>query len=154
MKHKNNICEFASERSELLLQNFRASIARQSVISAKRAFKEAVDSPAPRFWVSEARALRVISMMMKGEDPTAGMRPEKQKMFKEIFRRVSKIKKENPDLPLGDIVFEVVNSEAPQSYLDYRYAARIIRIQKHKICTSQNFSLPLHKNTGTGSSAG
>ena len=127
MKKKNSRCEFASERSEALLRNFRESIARQSVISAQRAFQEAADAPAPRFWVSEARAMRIISMMIKGVDILDGMHPEKRRMYEEIYRRVMKIRNEQPEMPLGDIVFEVVNNEAPSSYLTWRWCRKIIR---------------------------
>ena len=119
-------CEFASERSELLLRNFRESIARQSVISARKAFSDAINMPAPRFWVSEARATRIIRMMMKGEDVLSGMHTKKREMYMEIYRRVKAMKVRNPDMALGDIVFEVVNSEAPESYLTIGYAGKLI----------------------------
>lgn len=127
MKKKNSRCEFASERSEALLRNFRESIARQSRISIRRAFSDAVEAPAPRFWVSEARTMRVITMMLKGMDILDSMRPEKRRMYEEIYRRVIKQKEEHPDMPLGDIVFDVVNSPAPRSYMSVRYAAKIIK---------------------------
>ena len=127
MKKKNSRCEFASERSEALLRNFRESIARQSRISIRRAFSDAVEAPAPRFWVSEARTMRVITMMLKGMDILDSMRPEKRRMYEEIYRRVMKQKEEHPDMPLGDIVFDVVNSPAPRSYMSVRYAAKIIK---------------------------
>lgn len=126
MRKPNSIPEFADQRSGLLLQNFRESIARQSRISAERAFKEAVEAPAPRFWVSEARATRVIALMLKGEDPTEGMYPEKREMYMEIFRRVRKLKGEEPSRPLGDIVFEIVNSPAPRHYMSWLRAKTLI----------------------------
>lgn len=114
------------------MQNFRASIARQSQISFARAFKDAAEAPAPRFWVSEARATRIISLMLKGENPLDGMRKEKREMYLEIFSRVKVIRESNPGLPLGDIVFEVVNSEAPRSYIHPAWAQRLILNEKHK----------------------
>lgn len=132
MKKRNSKCEFASERSELLLRNFRESIARQSRISLQHALKDAVEAPAPRFWVSEARATRVITLLMKGVDILDGMHPEKQKMYREIYSRVMKIKKTNPDLPIGDIVFEVVNSPAPCSFITAGSARNLIYLQKRK----------------------
>lgn len=132
MRKKNAISEFSDQRSRMLLQNFRESIATQSKISFKRAFKEAAEAPAPRFWVSEARAVRVISMMLKGDDALSGMRPEKRAMYEEIFRRVQEKKKQNPGAVLGDIVFEIVNSEAPRSYIDWQWAQRLILNEKHK----------------------
>lgn len=135
MKKKNCICEFASERSELLLRNFRESIARQSVISRQKAFREAVEAPAPRFWVSEARAMRIISSLLNGIDLTEGMRPEKRRMYHEIFRRVKEIKEKNPQTPLGDIVFEVVNNEAPHSYISWQSAAKLVsKFKRSRLC--------------------
>lgn len=127
MKKKNCKCEFSSERSEFLLKNFRESIARQSRISLQHAFMDAVDAPAPRFWVSEVRAMRVISMMMKSKDILEGMHSQKRKMYLEIYERVMEMKRLNPNTPLGDIVFEVVNSPAPSSYITWQYAKKICR---------------------------
>lgn len=127
MRKKNSICEFSSERSEALIRSFRESLARQSVISLKRAFQDAVDAPAPRFWVSEARAVRVITRMIKGIDLTEGMLPEKRKMYMEIYRRTMEFKRLHPDVSLGDIIFEIINNEAPSSYMSVRQAQRIIR---------------------------
>ena len=127
MKKKNSVCEFASERSESLIRNYRESLARQSQISIKKAFEDSVESPAPRFWVSEARAMRVITMLMKGKEILEEMHTEKQKMYLEIYRRVKELKEKNPSVPLGDILFDVINNEAPRSYLSATYAARIIK---------------------------
>ncbi|MCH5242965.1 MAG: hypothetical protein J1F67_11220, partial [Muribaculaceae bacterium] len=111
MKKKNSICEFASHRSECLLKNFRESLARQSQISKIKAFQDAAEAPAPRFWVSEARATRIISLMMKnertGSEILEGMHSEKRKMYEEIYRRTVAMKEEHPEMALGDIVFEV-----------------------------------------------
>ena len=127
MKKKNSNCEFSSERSEILIKNFRESLARQSRISASKAFKEAVEAPAPRFWVSEARAVRVVSMLFKGQtEILESMHASKREMFLEIFKRVKHIKETMPEVPLGDIVFQVVNDPAPKSYLTWQWAAKII----------------------------
>lgn len=130
MKKLNSTSEFSSHRSEVLLNNFRKALAVQSVISAKRAFGMAADAPAPRFWVSEARATAVISKMMTGVDVTADMYPEKAEMYREIFSRVVKLREEQPEAPLGDLVFEVVNDPAPKSYLSWQRAKAIINERK------------------------
>ena len=127
MRKKNSRCEFANERSEALLRNFRESIARQSQISRARALQEAADLPAPRFWVSEVRATRVIQMMLKGHNVLDGMHTAKREMYMEIYKRVKTIKELHPELPLGDIVFDVVNSQAPKSYVTPGYAGKLIR---------------------------
>lgn len=99
----------------------------------------AVEAPAPRFWVSEVRALTVIRRMLAGEDVTAGMNPEKKEMYLEICRRVRKAMKEETGLKLADAVFDVVNNPAPRSYLSVERAKKIIykrrlKSSKHHDC--------------------
>lgn len=131
MKKKKSICEFSSERSELLLKNFRESLARQSKITFQKAFKDAADAPAPRFWVSEARAVKVLRFLEKGRfDILDGMRGKKREMYLEIFRRVRQMRSLNPQITFGDAVFLVVNDTAPQSYITWQSAAKLIQAQK------------------------
>lgn len=130
MRKKNSVCDFASQRSEALLYNFRQYLAAQSQISAIKAFHHAAEAPAPRFWVSEVRATRVIYNLLKGIDLTEGMLPEKRRMYQEILRRVKEAMEKDPGLPLGDIVFDVVNSPAPSSYLGWDRAMRLINKAK------------------------
>lgn len=127
MRKKNSIAEFASQRSECLLRNFRESLARQSRISINRAFRDAIEAPAPRFWVTEARATLIITQLLKGIDMTEGMQSQKRRMYLEILKRVKERRILEPDTPVGDIVFEIVNSEAPSSYLTIDRAYRIIK---------------------------
>lgn len=119
--------EFATQRSRCLIQNFRAYLATQSQITAKKAFQAAADAPAPRFWIGEARATRIISLMLKGEDILDGMKTDKREMYREIYSRVMLLRKKNPGAPLGDLVFEVVNGPAPKSYMSWDRAYRLIR---------------------------
>lgn len=131
MKKKKSICEFSSERSELLLKNFRESLARQSKITFQKAFKDAADAPAPRFWVSEARAVKVLRFLDKGRDDILeGMRGKKREMYLEIFRRVRQMRSRDPQITFGDAVFLVVNDTAPQSYITWQSAAKLIQAQK------------------------
>ena len=130
MRKKNSVCEFSSRRSQALLQNFRVSLAQQSKISLQKAFQDAVDAPAPRFWVSEARATRVINCMLKGIPITEGMLPEKKKMYAHILSKVLEQLKISPQTPVGDIVFEIVNGPAPCCYLSPARAKKIILAEK------------------------
>ena len=132
MRKINSVSEFCKERSEVLLRNFRESIARQSQISVVRAFKDAVEAPAPRFWVSEARATAVIRKMLAGEDPTLTMYEEKARMYREIYDRVKILREIEPESTLGDLVFRVVNEEAPASYMSIERAKKIINKARHK----------------------
>ena len=141
MKKKNCICEFSSQRSMALLTNFRRAIANQSRISAQKAFKEAVESPVPRFWVSEARATRVITALINGIDLTEGMHSEKRKMYLDIYAGVIEEKKNNPQKPIGDIVFDIVNSPAPRSYMKWQTAGKIIRASRKNASLNSTKSL-------------
>lgn len=127
MKKKNAVSDFTSERNAMLLAHFRKQLALQSQITVDKAFKGAADSAAPRFWVSETRAAVVIGRMLKeGENAIAGMYEEKKEMYREIFRRVKELKKEMPDAPVCDLVWEVVNQPAPKSYMSWQRAKRVI----------------------------
>ena len=126
MKKKNCVCEFSSERSEVLIRNYREALARASKISIMKIFGDLSQAPAPRFWVSEARAVNVVKQLMKDDKALDGMHTEKRKMYLEIYRRVMEMKEESPEMPLGDIVFEVVNSPAPSFYLSKASVAKLI----------------------------
>ena len=133
MRKRNSNAEFSSQRSRFLLKNFRESIARQSQISLRHELRETADAPAPRFWVTEARAVRVVAAMMAGQDVTDSMLPQKREMYAEIFKRVTKLKDQKPWMPLGDLVFEVVNGSAPHSYITPDRVYTIIRKAKKSL---------------------
>ena len=126
MRKLHSTSEFNSQRSECLLRNFRQSLAVQSRISMARAFRDAAEAPAPRFWVSEARATHIITQILKGVDLLEGMMPQKRKMYEEILRRVKETMDVSPSTPVGDIVFNIVNSPAPSSYMTPDRAYRLI----------------------------
>lgn len=126
MKKKNSTAEFGKERNEFLIRAFRESIAAQSRISINNAFKQAAEVPAPRFWVSEARAAVVLGKMAAGENPTESMFPEKRDMYREMFARFLELREQYPDTSVNELVFRVVNDEAPRSYLSWHRARVII----------------------------
>lgn len=154
MKKKNSISDFTSERNAILLANFHRQLALQSKIDLERAFKEAAERPAPRFWVSETRAAIVLARMLRTFDNTvrasrnaslvtgglitlpdpieaadevvADMYEEKRAMYRELFRRVLKLRTKMPDASLYDLAFEAVNSPAPRSYLSWQRAKIVI----------------------------
>ena len=126
MRKKNSTLEFGRERNEFLLRSFRESIAAQSKISLDNAFRQAAEKPAPRFWVSEVRASNVIGKMLAGDDPTVDMVPEKREMYREMFARFMVLRKENPDASIAQLCFQVVNDEAPRSYMSWHRARVLI----------------------------
>lgn len=126
MKKKNSVSEFSSERNLRLLEIFRKHLAERSHDAAEKAFGLAATTPAPRFWVSESRAAAVVGRLLAGEDVTSGMYPEKREMYLEIFRRFKELKRQRPDEAIASLVFEVVNSPAPRSYLSEATVKSII----------------------------
>lgn len=132
MKHKNSVSDFTSERNVFLLNRFREQLASQSKISLSNAFEGAAAQPAPRFWVSEARAAAVIGKFLRGEDPTACMYDEKREMYREIWQRFLALRGENPDESIGKLVFTIVNSPAPRSYMSGARAKIVIYGQKRQ----------------------
>ncbi|MDE6095419.1 MAG: hypothetical protein K2G52_04450 [Muribaculaceae bacterium] len=132
-KRIKSTLEFERERNTFLLRAFRESIAAQSRISLNKAFKIAAEAPAPRFWVSEARAAAVIGKMLSGEDPTEGMHPEKREMYREMFSRFLALREENPGEPISELCFRVVNGEAPRSYMSWHRARVLIYKEKSRL---------------------
>lgn len=131
MRKINATAEFARERNEFLLRAFRESIAAQSQISINNAFKTAAETPAPRFWVSEARATAVLGKMLAGENPLDDMLPCKREMYMELFRRLEILIEENPGVKFSELVFRVVNEGAPSSYMSW-HRARILIYEEKK----------------------
>lgn len=117
-------------RRNFLLSQFRRVIAGQSKITIAKAFRDTADAPAPRFWVSEARASAIMGKMLGGEGCLEGMNEEKKEMYRELYRRFSKIRRQSPEMSIAEIVFEVVNESAPKSYLSWHRVRSIINKEK------------------------
>ena len=94
-------------------------------------FKEVVNRPSQRFWVSEERAAIVIAAMMRGEK-LKGMRPNKQEMFREIYQRAMNLRQQRPELTIFELAFYVVRQAAPKFYLTPGSAKVIICSAKKK----------------------
>lgn len=131
MKHHGSKFEYEEERNHDLMRVYHELICASDFISLPQIYKEVVNMPSARFWVSEERAAIVISSMMKG-DKLLDMRPTKREMFKEIYRRAMLLKKEQPALSVYDIAFKVVRQPAPKFYITPGYAKSIIFYAKKK----------------------
>lgn len=125
MKKKGSVVEFTRQRDEELLAAFRAQLSMLGEIPLNDLFTRAAMSPASRFWVSERRAMIVISRMMKG-DQLSSMNRKRREMFFEIFHRVKEILRRQPELSLTEASFRAVNSPAPQFYLTPKSARAMI----------------------------
>ncbi len=125
MKKRGSVVEFTPQRDKELLSAFKAQLHLLGTVPLQEVFTRAAMSPASRFWVSEKRALIVVSKMMKG-DRIVSMNPKKREMFFEIYRRVKRIYDEEPGITLTEATFRAVNSQAPEFYLTPKSARAMI----------------------------
>lgn len=126
MKYHGCILEFTEERNKELMRAFRLAIEKQEHINIADISETIVNTPCSRFWVSEERAMVVVAALIKGKPVLEAMRPTKQEMFKEIYRRVLKTQQQQPELTLFQTIIKVVNSPAPKFYMKPRCAMEII----------------------------
>lgn len=118
MKSFGSVLAFTQERNDALLKAYREQVSTTRVVRLNEIGEKIVNSPSPRFWVSEERAAAVVSAIMRGKPVLKMMRPTKRAMFEEIHRRVVALKEQHPDWHLCRLVFEVVNSPAPKFYME------------------------------------
>lgn len=116
MKKKGSVCDFSQERNDALKEVYYKLLREMRSCSVAEIHKAMAKHPAPRFYVSEMRALTVVRHRQRtGEFPV--MLGSRIRMFEEIWRRYElrrALDKESSDL---DIVFDIVNSEAPGFFL-------------------------------------
>ncbi len=129
MKKKGSVVEFTPQRDKELLDAFKAQFLKLGDVPTQELFTRAALSPASRFWVSEKRAMIVVSKMLKG-DRILSMNAKKREMYFEIARRVKEYLRAEPGLTLTEATFRAVNSPAPEFYLTPKSArAMIYRIR-------------------------
>ncbi|MGM9862718.1 MAG: hypothetical protein ACI305_00440 [Lepagella sp.] len=133
MKSFGAILAFTRERNLALLHAYRREVAAASYITLDEIGRKIVNSPAPRFWVSEERAAAVVSALMRGKPILDTMRPTKREMFSEIYSRVLALRKARPCWDLPRIIHKVVNSPAPKFYMKPSTAIeRLFKIRNGK----------------------
>lgn len=131
MKPTGSKFEYEKERNDDLMRSYHTLIESTDYISMPDIYKEVVNMPSLRFWVSEERAAIVIASMMKG-DELEGMLVNKKEMFQEIYRRVVIIRRQSPDITVFEACTRVVRQPAPKFYLTPGSAKVIICRAKRK----------------------
>lgn len=76
----------------------------------------AVSQPAPRYWISESRAAIIVREIERGKYASNHF-DLRDLMYQHIYARYQELRKQRPDDSVFSIVFDIVNSEAPASYL-------------------------------------
>ena len=125
--------EYSDDRSRDLLEVFNRELGTRLFESVESVVARVVNMPSRRFWVSEERAMRVVSSMMRGKHD-GGRRRLHREMYEEIARPCEALGREHPDWPLGDRICHVINRPAPKFYLSVETAHTII-IQARRQCT-------------------
>ena len=132
MKKKGTLSQLQHERDDDLMRAFQQELAGRPHILLPEVLNAVVSSPSKRFWVTSERAAIVIYNMMKG-DELEHMRPLKRKMFREIYRRVMKLKANYPQLSIPILTEQVVAEPAPEFYITWQSAKTILsRIRKFR----------------------
>lgn len=116
MKPHGSHFEYEAQRNDDLMTVYHQTIVKAHYVRMPDIYEKVAASPSRRFWVSEERAAIVISQMMKG-DKLKNMRPLKREMYNEIYRRVMRLREQNPDAPISQLVAKVVEQPAPKFYL-------------------------------------
>ena len=130
MKKKGTISQLKHERDEDLMRAYTKELSGRPHILLPDVLRAVVSSQSKRFWVTSERASIVIYNMLKG-DKLENMRPLKRKMFREIYRRVMKLKKNYPQLSISILTEQVVAEPAPEFYITWQSAKTILsRIRK------------------------
>lgn len=109
--------EYANERADDLMRAYDKYIADTKHICMSEVYRNIVNMPARRFWVSDKRANIVVSAILRGEPCLQSMRALKREMYLEIFRRVQALRILKPDLSTFELCAIVVDQPAPKFYL-------------------------------------
>ena len=117
--------EYRDDRSRELLEVFNRELGTRPFESVKSVLGRVVNMPSSRFWVSEERAFRVVSAMLRGKGD-GGRCLLRREMYEEIARRCVSMREEHPEWPLCMCVWYVVCRPAPKFYLSVETAHTII----------------------------
>lgn len=117
MKHKGALMEFSNERANDLLRAYDEYIASCKSISMPEVYKNIVNMPSRRFWVSDIRAALVVSAIIRGEARLDKMCRSKREMYQEIHRRVIDMRQLYPHMSVSQLCEMVIVQPAPKFYL-------------------------------------
>ena len=134
--------EYSEDRARNLLEVFNREFEICDCLGMMDVLRIVVNCPARRFWVSEERAMRVVSAILRGKGD-GGCRALHREMYEEIARRCENLRREHPDWPLRACVWYVVNRPAPKFYLSAETAHTII-IKARKQCIRERMQRLQH----------
>jgi hypothetical protein len=124
--------EYEVERSRDLMRAYKQVFTQTDGLSLPQLLAVVVAMPAQRFYVSEERAMRVVSSMYRRPLPE-GMNPAKRRMYLEIKERVDRVRERCPEWRLSRCIMYVVGQPAPEFYLTVS-TARTILSKARRVC--------------------
>ena len=116
MKQVGDVAEYISARNKDLFSVFRDKLEKAKRVRIPDIVRDTVKSPAKRFYISDRRAQDVITRMLEGES-IEGMRPERKRMFQEIYKRCLEEMNAGKAMPLVELVRDVISQPAPEFYI-------------------------------------
>lgn len=134
--------EYRDDRSRELLEVFNRELGTRLFEPVQSVLCRVVNMPSSRFWVSEERAARVVSAMLRGKG--GGVRSAlRREMYEEIARRCASLREEHPDWSVSTCVWHVVSRPAPKFYLSVESAHTLI-INARKQCIEERMQRLQH----------
>lgn len=130
MKRFGAECEFKRERNDEIMKLYRAYVRRVRRIDLTEISEELSRMPASRFWISEERALIVVSQMRRGIALPSSTRPMKRRLYYDLYARTLQVLRGAPGITLTEAVRRAVDSPAPSFYLTARSVLDIIHACK------------------------
>lgn len=109
--------EYSKERLNDLMRAYDEYISTCAHIRMPDVYKNIVNMPSCRFWVSDIRASLVVCAIRRGEDCLKSMCQTKREMYQEIYRRVADLQKRHPEWSISELCATVVMQPAPKFYL-------------------------------------
>lgn len=134
--------EYGDDRSRDLLAVFNRELGTHLFENVTSVIRRVVNMPSRRFWVSEERAFRVVSALLRGKTALRGGTLRRE-MYEEIARRTRAFMREHPGWPMRESVWHVVNSPAPKFYLSVESAHTII-VKERKRCVHEKMQRLQH----------
>ena len=117
--------EYEAERNRDLMSAYKKVFTESALVPMPQLLAAVVRMPARRFYVSEERAVRVVSSMYRRPLP-AGMNATKRRMYQEIWSRVERVRGRCPQWSLSRCIMYVVNQPAPEFYITVNTARNIL----------------------------
>lgn len=123
MKKKGSSCDYNAERNAEL----RKAFFNQGVYSTSdKVLKKTLKTPTSRFWIDPDRARDIMSRMEKDPEALSNMKPERKRMYKALFEKYQKLRKQYPSDPKIRVVSIAIYSGAPEFFIAPATARSII----------------------------